>query len=178
MEIKRFMEARAVMRDYLYQAQDELYKILKEQIKTANIADYVNVLATTTTRGKGSTVGDDRRDYAWLCLQIGKRGAIERTYWLTLFYNDVDPDRGNPHTQVGRIQFWKNVGKIAGKHGLTPNGMTADGRFYLKPENADGRHKKTPIYIDADNYVPEQIVADFIDFVKEDYEKWKKEING
>ena len=58
---------------------------------------------------------NDYRNYVWLSVNVNGN-----TYWITLFYNDVDKNSGNFHTQFGRIQFWKNV-QPHGKGNLSPH---------------------------------------------------------
>ena len=48
---------------------------------------------------------NDYRNYQWISVKFG-----EREYLLTAHHNNLDVRTGNPHTQYGRIQFWRCAG--------------------------------------------------------------------
>ena len=55
----------------------------------------------------------DFRNYVWITVMDANDD--QRQWMLTLHFNDIDNDRdfefnsGNPHTQFGRIQFWRDI---------------------------------------------------------------------
>lgn len=45
-------------------------------------------------------------NYIWISIKDIKN---KKSYSINLFYNDINKDSGNPRTQLGRIQCWKDV---------------------------------------------------------------------
>ena len=100
---------------------------------------------------------NDRTDYMWIRVIFKKR-----EYWLTLFYNEIDLVTGNMHTQMGRIQFWKNI------INHTPNNYIIENNelfWYLNYSNS-GEPKRGITHVGYKDY--NSIVADFIDFINDD----------
>lgn len=56
-------------------------------------------------KSQGRSRLNDYRNYQWISVKIG-----EREYLITTHHNNLDTRTGNPHTQYGRIQFWKCAG--------------------------------------------------------------------
>ncbi len=53
----------------------------------------------------GRSKKNDYRNYQWISVKIEGR-----EYLLTIHHNNIDLRTGNPHTQYGRLQFWKCPG--------------------------------------------------------------------
>ena len=53
----------------------------------------------------GRSKKNDYRNYQWISAKVGGR-----EYLVTIHHNNIDLRTGNPHTQYGRIQFWKCPG--------------------------------------------------------------------
>jgi hypothetical protein len=64
------------------------------------------------------TETNDRQLYTWICIK--KKDT--RIYWITMFYNEVDSNTGNFHTQFGRIRFVKGIKKNR-KRRCSPNDL-------------------------------------------------------
>ena len=80
------------------QARNIVVKLLKTKFKEEKY-EYIN-----------TNPSDNYRNYIWTMIKT-QNGV----YWITMFWNDVDKwddlsqTCGNCHTQVGRIQFWKDI---------------------------------------------------------------------
>lgn len=140
--------------------------LLKEQKNLEHLLqlnkDKINGQNVKVIRSRGilSSQKNDRRDYFWIRVIINNTSE----YWLSLFYNDIDINTGNMHTQIGRIQFWKNIKKG------TPNGYFKENgkvKWYLQTENSS-EPKLGPTFIDGNNYYPEKIIQDFTTFINQD----------
>lgn len=66
------------------------------------------------------TSKNDRRLFVWI--PIRDKGT---EYLITLFYSEIDKKSGNCHTQIGRIQFVKNI--IPSKYISSPNNVLIKG---------------------------------------------------
>ena len=53
----------------------------------------------------GNSRVNDYRCYQWITIRPDGGEA----YWITMMFNDQDPNTGNTHTQFGRIQFWRDI---------------------------------------------------------------------
>ena len=53
---------------------------------------------------RGNSRTNDYRNYQWIVVTVG-----DETFFVCMFFNDLDPHTGNTHTQYGRIQFWRGV---------------------------------------------------------------------
>lgn len=106
------------------------------------------------------TKKNDYRDYYWI-----KVITKSSTYWITLFYNDVDKTSGNFHTQIGRIQFWKGIDTTANSIG-SPNRKDSAGNWSLCLENAGDPKMR----IDSPNYNVTELVNLFISFLEDNNE--------
>ena len=104
---------------------------------------------------RNSSTGNDYTNYFWLEFNI--EGNI---YWVTLFYNDIDEKSGNPHTQFGRIQFWKvnlNEGAVNTPH------RKVEGKW----EFCKGQASSYSVWMDDENYDPKKVVEAFKKFQNE-----------
>lgn len=165
---KQYINARETINQYLKAERGKICKELQKfQKKNPNF-----IVNARGGKGDERITVNDRRDYFWVDVIVcGAR------YRLALFYNEVDPDSGNIHTQIGRIQFWKNV-QQKGHSGHTPNGwIIQEGdvrRWFLKMENSYTKLKGDPIYIWDVQYETEDVVEQFLDFVEEDQKQRRK----
>ncbi|MBQ9136250.1 MAG: hypothetical protein IJX66_09185 [Lachnospiraceae bacterium] len=101
--------------------------------------------------------------YHWLRIKT----IDDHIYWITLFFNDVDKASGNIHTQPGRIQFWRDI------EDGSPNKRAPDNNWIFCPEKSQSPKKKQ--VIDADDYDPNAVITDFINFMeKHELDKRKK----
>ena len=120
--MNKFLEYKSLLNKEIIDYQKKLYN---ELIKNKYIID--NSIEVSLSNGK-KTNKNDRSDYNWIRLTFNNK-----EYWLTLFYNELDETTGNMHTQIGRIQFCKDINK------KTPNS-------YIKVNN------KTVWYMNLDKY--------------------------
>ena len=67
-----------------------------------------------------NTSKNDRRLFVWVPIQ--DKG---KEYLITLFYSEIDKKSGNCHSQVGRIQFVKDI--IPSKYISSPNNVLKEG---------------------------------------------------
>ena len=100
---------------------------------------------------------NDRTDYMWIKVMFKKY-----EYWLTLFYNEIDLVTGNLHTQIGRLQFWKNIINHTPNNYITENDEVY---WYLNYTNAS-EPKRGMTYVGYNNY--NEIINDFIEFINDD----------
>lgn len=150
-----------------------IISILKDAIKLqleicannikSELNKYSSVAQFDIRRGRNDK--NDYRHYIWI---VAKTPSPEKEYWLALFYNDLDPKTGNHHTQIGRIQFWKNIeNKSPNKRIKLKNNK----KVWTFNTIDCAEPKKGFTLADED---PKTIAKDFIDFVKEDIKSNKK----
>lgn len=144
---------------YLLLCVNNLKSAIKEEINHQNLQH----LSISSTVGRRSNI-NNYGDYRWIKVQSATSG---KKYWLTLFYNDIDTKTSNPHTQLGRIQFWSDIksspyGKDLGPHNniLKDKGQTIILSFN---KSKSGEPTKGMTFADED---PTKIAKDFIDFIK------------
>ena len=85
----------------------------------------------------GRSKRNDYRNYQWISV---KSGGCE--YLLCTHHNNLDMRTGNPHVQMGRIQFWR----CEGPNG--PHERDADGVWRYHFENEDATLPRTCIWDD------------------------------
>lgn len=83
--------------------------------KKFNIPEYNG----KTGIGVNSSI-NDRRVFAWVPIQ-----AKDKEYLITLFYSEIDKKSGNCHSQIGRIQFVKDI--IPSSYISSPNSVLIKG---------------------------------------------------
>ncbi len=76
-------------------------------------------------QSQGRSKHNDYRNYQWISVKIG-----DSEYLVTIHHNNIDLRTGNPHTQYGRVQFWK----CAGPNG--PHTRDAYGVWRFRYDNA------------------------------------------
>lgn len=132
-------------------AMDELYNELH--------AAHPNL---TIRKARGGFKKNDYRAYQWLSITIG-----EHTYWITMFYNDLDFSSGNFHTQYGRIQFWKNIHsqeRSSGQTVATPNDRL---QGWWRPRMDHQWKKLPPTFLSSEDYSAKKVVSLFEEFLAE-----------
>lgn len=159
--MNNFEKYRALMIKEMKNYQKLLSQTLKENINKINSNDIYIVDAQGI-----ATEENDRTDYMWIKVMFKKC-----EYWLTLFYNEIDLVTGNMHTQIGRLQFWKNI------INHTPNEYIINNDklyWYLNYINSS-EPKRGVTYVGYKNY--KIVVDDFIEFINDDL-KTKKLVGG
>lgn len=150
--MNNFNRYRQLMIKELKKYQEILIAELKNNINKINDSNIYVVGA----QGIKTDI-NDRTDYLWIKVMFKKY-----EYWLTLFYNEVDLVTGNPHTQIGRLQFWKNI------INHTPNNYIIENEevyWYLNYINSS-EPKRGMTFVGYDNY--NEIINDFIDYINDD----------
>lgn len=162
-EIEQYIEK---CREIQIQACEELRQELVGRLFTDGKCDYDTDI-TVSDVVKGLNIKDlprnDFRIYVWLIIHFE-----DREYWLTTFMNDLDELTGNPHTQIGRIQFWKNLTRPRPDNiwCYTPSTLLDCGKWMLNPEKSYDPNIK--IY--DDDYDPVKVIDLFMDFLRENGE--------
>lgn len=103
---------------------------------------------------------NDYRNYIWICVKIKNE-----TYWITLFYNDVDTISGNMHTQFGRIQFCKVSANKKGR--ISPNEEVTVFDKKIKIVIPRDHYYDPQLWVDSPNYSPRKVVALFIEWIEQ-----------
>lgn len=145
-------------------------KAAREQIKN-ELVQRINSkkVKVCTRQGKNSkSTENDYFLYLWIDVEISTR-----RYWITLFFNDIDTKSGNPHTQLGRIQFWRNVTLHQAKGQYSPHCKCMGGKWQFISANAKSpksSSKCMPTNVKVYNkkdYSPQTIVNDFLQFLED-----------
>ena len=92
-------------------------------------------------------------NYIWICVK-----KKQKSYWITLFYNDVDASSGNMHTQFGRIQFCDIP--IAQKGRNSPNEVQKTKKVIKLWIHTDKYHDPN-LWIDSPDYSPRRVAKLF-----------------
>ena len=139
-------------------------------------------------RKDGSGLSNDYRDYVWV---TAENAVTKEKCYINLFYNNVDPTTGNPHTQFGRIQFGRggskddfNEGKPSKKSeaslhdriDMKPTGTQKDGYGILYYHGEKERDSGQAIFMGT--FDPEKLVKDFIKFLDETREEEYEYVKG
>jgi len=149
-----------IVRKRLLSAQKEIFSQLESMVNP----DTVKIRNENRPLRKHGikTKKNDYRDYYWITVYVGSS-----TYWITLFYNDLDEKSGNFHTQTGRIQFWKNI-QFTSKKGIgSPNRKDIDGKWYFCSENSQDPNQR----IDSEGYSAQIVAERFLDFLETNGER-------
>ena len=157
-EIHSLDSALEAVRSCLAKAQKEIFEQLEQCVNPDTVTTRTG---NRPLRKHGiKSKNNDYREYYWITVK-----TASNTYWITLFYNDVDKTSGNFHTQLGRIQFWKNIQPATSKGIGSPHRKGIDNNWYFCAENS----KDPQIRIDDINYA-EDVVERFLDFLDESEE--------
>lgn len=103
----------------------------------------------------------DYSDYFWITIT-----GAHSTYRITLFYTDANTENGNFRTQLGKIQFWKDIHYTDEDSIGSPNYKSPDGHWSLYSENSHDPHLK----IGENGYSAQAVIDKFMAFLKENNE--------
>lgn len=103
----------------------------------------------------------DYSAYFWITI-----AGAHSTYRITLFYTDANTENGNFRTQLGKIQFWKDIHYTDEDSIGSPNYKSPDGHWSLYSENSHDPHLK----IDENDYSAQAVIDKFMAFLKENNE--------
>jgi hypothetical protein len=113
-------------------------------------ARYPDIVAR---RSGGRSKKNDYRNYQWISVKFG-----EREYMLAAHHGNLDTRTGNPHTQFGRIQFWR----CAGPNG--PHTRDADGVWRFRADNEDRSLPATHVW--DEGFSSAAVVDRFVAFLE------------
>lgn len=136
------------IRELQKEALKDIEKCLKETLAGRDMACDLRC---------GSNRTNDYRNYVWLSVTVD-----DVEYWINAFYNDVDKQTGNIHTQFGRIQFCRNLVANRPEKTKSPNRFAPDGKhFMFCPENTYNPN----IRLYDEDYSTEKVVEVFLLFI-------------
>ena len=104
-------------------------------------------------RSGGRSQKNDYRNYQWISVRFG-----DREYMLAAHHGNLDTRTGNPHTQFGRIQFWR----CAGPNG--PHTRDADGVWRFRADNEDRTLPATHVW--DEGFSSAAVVDRFVAFLE------------
>ena len=113
----------------------------------------------------GRSKKNDYRNYQWISVKFG-----EREYLITIHHNNIDLRTGNPHTQYGRLQFWK----CAGPNG--PHTRDEIGVWRFRYENAWAKMPRIRIW--DEDYSSARVAELFGEYLRECGEAGFAEVRG
>ena len=113
-------------------------------------ARYPDIVAR---RSGGRSQKNDYRNYLWISVKFG-----DREYMLAAHHGNLDARTGNPHTQFGRIQFWR----CAGPNG--PHTRDADGVWRFRADNEDRTLPATHVW--DEDFSSAAVVDRFVAFLE------------
>ena len=105
-------------------------------------------------QSQGRSKRNDYRNYQWISVKIG-----EAEYLVTIHHNNIDLRTGNPHTQLGRVQFWK----CAGPNG--PHTRDAYGVWRFRYDNAWSKMPRIRVW--DEDYSSTRVAELFGDFLRD-----------
>ena len=119
--------------------------------------------------GKKSSAGNDYRDFV-LVYVCDPEAKLE--HWISLVTNDIDPSTGNPHSQIGRIQYWKNVPLggsphkiIEGRQQKSQRSLSAGNSFIHEYNGSESMISSYSLRDDIfDKATAKSVVQEFFDF--------------
>lgn len=149
-----FNNAFEILCEVLMDTQVEIYENLKSKINKR----IVNLPKKCVRRGR-KTERNDFSDYLWIPVIVNNN-----EYWLTLFYNDINKESGNPRTQFGKIQFWKNISHKGSDIG-TPHTKLGE-KWLFESANA-GKDLGKVQRIGDERFTVDTVVDEFIKFIEE-----------
>ena len=88
-------------------------------------------------RSAGRSKKNDYRNYQWISVKTGGR-----EYMLATHHSNLDVKTGNPHVQLGRVQFWRCEGPQG------PHSRDATGVWRFRADNEDGTIPRTRVWDD------------------------------
>ena len=141
MELEGVDASLDVVRDVCSRTLDALLAELR--------ARYPDIVAR---RSAGRSKKNDYRNYQWISVKFG-----EREYLLATHHGNLDTRTGNPHTQFGRIQFWR----CAGPNG--PHTRDEDGVWRFRADNEDRNLPATHVW--DEDFSSAAVVDRFVAFL-------------
>lgn len=133
----------------LYLECANIRKSLKEYINNNSLGWKLSGIKQGKNSKKTKTK-NDYRNYIWIDIE-----CYCNIYRITMFYNDIDNQTGNLHTQFGRIQFWR-INK--GLRVVNINNM-------LKWELNSKVSYDPKIWIDDVGYSVQNVISEFNKFI-------------
>ena len=103
-------------------------------------------------RSGGRSKANDYRNYQWISVKFEGR-----EYLLAAHHGNLDTRTGNPHTQFGRIQFWRCEGPQG------PHSRDADGVWRFRADNEDRSLPPTRVW--DEGYSSAAVVDRFASFL-------------
>ena len=103
-------------------------------------------------RSAGRSKKNDYRNYQWISVKSG-----DREYMLATHHGNLDERTGNPHTQFGRIQFWR----CAGPNG--PHTRDEGGVWRFRADNED--RSLPPTHVWDEDFSSAAVVDRFVAFL-------------
>ena len=103
-------------------------------------------------RSAGRSKKNDYRNYQWISVKSG-----DREYMLATHHGNLDERTGNPHTQFGRIQFWR----CAGPNG--PHTRDEGGVWRFRADNED--RTLPPTHVWDEDFSSAAVVDRFVAFL-------------
>ena len=104
-------------------------------------------------RSAGRSKKNDYRNYQWISVKSGGR-----EYLLATHHGNLDVRTGNPHTQFGRIQFWR----CAGPNG--PHTRDESGVWRFRADNEDATLPPTHVW--DEDFSSAAVVDRFVAFLE------------
>jgi len=101
----------------------------------------------------GRSKRNDYRNYQWISVKFG-----DREYLLSALHGNLDVRTGNPHAQLGRIQFWR----CAGPHG--PHTRDEGGVWRFRADHED--RTLPAIRVWDDDFSSARVVDLFVAFLE------------
>lgn len=149
-----FNNAFEILCEVLMDTQVEIYENLERKINT----NIVKLSEKYGRRGR-KTEQNDFSAYFWIPVFLN-----DKEYWITLFYNDINEESGNPRTQFGKIQFWKNISHEGSDIG-TPHIKQGE-KWLFESANA-GEYLGKVQRIGDESFNVDSVVDEFIKFIEE-----------
>ena len=103
-------------------------------------------------RSAGRSTKNDYRNYQWISVKIDGR-----EYLLATHHGNLDVRTGNPHTQFGRIQFWRCEGPQG------PHSRDGTGVWRFRADNEDRTLPPTRVW--DESYSSAAVVDRFVAFL-------------
>ena len=104
-------------------------------------------------RSAGRSKKNDYRNYQWISVKFG-----DREYLLATHHGNLDLRTGNPHTQFGRVQFWR----CAGPNG--PHTRDESGVWRFRADHEDAALPPTRVW--DEDFSSAAVVDRFVAFLE------------
>ena len=159
--------ANSIIHSLLVQERRKIIKVLKDKYPEAKIGTHSGSNKHHNIFLEEKRSINDYRNYMWISIEIDGK-----TYWITMFFNDIDENSGNFHTQFGRIQFWSDIklnklGRYSPHKKVlltdkTSTGNVENEKWIFNIENSEDPR----LWIDSPEYTPDGVVRKFENFLK------------